>query len=136
MADEGVRKHCTKVAESLNHFTCNYCGVTTRGGGMTSMKLHLSGNDPKKNVKRCEKCPLEVREYMRLCNMRCALPRFQLDEGKVGKDSKQAMSYGHRGRKMGDTTLLPITRGNLLPEFHVSIQSEHRDKARACHCRD
>lgn len=65
MADEGVRKHCVVVPGTTSHFTCKYCGLTTRGGGITRMKLHLSGNDPKKNVKRCDKCPPEVREEMR-----------------------------------------------------------------------
>ena len=28
------------------------------------MKLHLSGNDPKKNVKKCPSVPIEVRKEM------------------------------------------------------------------------
>ena len=64
MSDEGVHKHYTPAATNLNHFTCNYCGHLTRGGGIIQMKFHLSGNDPKKNVKKCTSCPAEVRKEM------------------------------------------------------------------------
>ena len=77
MTDECVRKHCTKVAG-------------------TRMKLHLSGNDPKKNVKRCEKCPLEVREEMMLL----------LQEAERKKKNKQTMEETIR-REMR-ATLGPI----------------------------
>ena len=64
MSEEGVRKHCTPGATNPFHFTCNYCGHVTRGGGITRMKLHLSGNDPKKNVKACTSVPSQVRTEM------------------------------------------------------------------------
>lgn len=109
MEDEGVRKHCMKVPGTLNHFTCKYCGVTTRGGGVTRMKLHLSGNDPKKNVKRCEKCPPEVRDEMRML----------LQEAEMKKKSKHAMEDTIR-REMR-ATLGPVDEEN---EFGTDMEQE------------
>lgn len=66
MADQGVRKYCTTDPGNPNHYTCNFCGFTMRGGGITRVKLHLSGNDSARSVRKCDKCPPEVRKEMRL----------------------------------------------------------------------
>ena len=60
------------------------------------MKLYLNGNDLQKNVKWCEKCPLEVREEMRLL----------LQEPEKKKKNKQILDETIR-REMS-TTLGPV----------------------------
>ena len=46
--------------------TCDWdCDWKMKGGGITRMKYHLSGNDPNKNARACTKVPPEVRTEIR-----------------------------------------------------------------------
>ena len=64
MTDEGARKYCTPIQGSSNGFTCHFCDWQMKGGGITRMKYHLSGNDPNKNARICTKVPPEVKKEM------------------------------------------------------------------------
>jgi hypothetical protein len=44
-------------------FTCNCCGCTKRGGGVTRFKDHLTARGS--NVKHCGSVPPDVRDYFR-----------------------------------------------------------------------
>jgi hypothetical protein len=42
-------------------FKCKYCLKEFRGGGATRLNEHLAGKS--RNVSRCTKCPLDIRNY-------------------------------------------------------------------------
>ncbi|KAM1402555.1 hypothetical protein ACFX2I_011279 [Malus domestica] len=43
---------------------CKYCGHVMKSGGVTRLKHHLSGLDPRHNVQRCDSVPPEVKAFI------------------------------------------------------------------------
>ncbi|XP_024164077.1 uncharacterized protein LOC112171067 [Rosa chinensis] len=54
-------KYVTPVDENRNGTTCIFCFATFKSGGITRLKSHLSGYDPHKSVKKCDKVPPEIK---------------------------------------------------------------------------
>ena len=48
-----------------NGTICNYCGLSTKIGGITHLKFHLLHTDPHSNTKKCPNVPLEVKQEMK-----------------------------------------------------------------------
>ncbi|XP_040374660.1 uncharacterized protein LOC112199142 [Rosa chinensis] len=54
-------KYATPVEGNQNATTCIFCFATFKSGGITRLKSHLSGYDPHKSVKKCDKVPPEIK---------------------------------------------------------------------------
>lgn len=44
---------------------CKFCNVVIKSGGITRFKFHLSGLDPAKNIRVCDKVPPEVQNLVK-----------------------------------------------------------------------
>ncbi|OMO51577.1 putative Zinc finger, BED-type [Corchorus capsularis] len=64
MPKDDARQHGTPILEIKGGVICKYCGFVMRSGGVTRLKWHLAGIDPKKNVKACEVVTDDVRDLM------------------------------------------------------------------------
>ena len=54
-------KYCFPLEGNKNGTRCKFCNLVLQGGGITPFKFHLIDTDPRKNSKKCEKVPPEVR---------------------------------------------------------------------------
>ncbi len=54
-------KYCLPLEGNKNGTRCKFCNLVLQGGGITRFKFHLTDADPRKNSKKCEKVPPEVR---------------------------------------------------------------------------
>ncbi|XP_055836281.1 uncharacterized protein LOC129904724 isoform X2 [Solanum dulcamara] len=56
--------HATPVDAKRQRAVCKYCGFISSSGGITHLKAHLSGGDPKGPSKGCPNVPPEVKRAM------------------------------------------------------------------------
>ncbi|CAN4081146.1 unnamed protein product [Withania somnifera] len=56
--------HATPVDAKRQRAVCKYCGFISSSGGITHLKAHLAGGDPKGPSKGCPNVPLEVKRVM------------------------------------------------------------------------
>ncbi|XP_009769951.1 uncharacterized protein LOC107767101 isoform X1 [Nicotiana tabacum] len=57
-------EHATPVDAKRQRAVCKYCGFISSSGGITHLKAHLAGGDPKGPSKGCPNAPPEVRRVM------------------------------------------------------------------------
>lgn len=56
--------HATPVDAKRQRAVCKYCGFISSSGGITHLKTHLAGGDPKGPSKGCPNVPPEVKRVM------------------------------------------------------------------------
>ena len=57
-------EHALPNPDSKQGSICKYCGLVMKGGGVTRLKYHLAGVDPRHNVQRCNSVPPEVKQHI------------------------------------------------------------------------
>ena len=54
-------KYATVIPGNRSGTKCIFCESIFQSGGITRLKSHLSGYDPHKSVKKCEKVPADIK---------------------------------------------------------------------------
>ncbi len=58
-----------RIPGNKNGSICKYCRITMKSGGVTRLKYHLRGMDPRNNVQQCEAVPIEVKNFIKSLSM-------------------------------------------------------------------